>query len=58
LKQSSNRARSTQPDFAAPDSFNNIEQELLYYKEEYQRLKAIIALQKRKIKKLIAAKEI
>lgn len=56
-KQAAIQTRSTQPGFNAPESFKSIEEELLYYKEEYQRLKAIITLQKQKIKKLIAGKE-
>ncbi|MGD9609773.1 MAG: hypothetical protein AB7U59_10215 [Desulfovibrionaceae bacterium] len=45
--------RSTQLDFLPEGTFPNQEVELLYYKQEYQRLKAIIALQKKKIKKLL-----
>jgi hypothetical protein len=54
LQKTGTTARSTQPDFTPSAAFNGIEEELLYYKNEYQRLKAIIALQKKKIKKLIA----
>ncbi len=43
---------STQSDFI-PESFQGIEEELAYYKQEYKRLKAIIALQKQKIKRLV-----
>lgn len=45
--------RSTRPDYTPPDTFTSSEEELLYYKREYQRLKAIIALQKQKIRKLL-----
>jgi hypothetical protein len=45
--------RSTQADFVPQEAFKGLEQELLYYKQEYQRLKAIIALQKQKIKRLV-----
>ena len=45
--------RSTQPDFVPQQAFQSVDDELLYYKREYQRLKAIIALQKQKIRKLL-----
>ena len=48
------QSRSTQSDFL-PENFQGIEEELAYYKQEYKRLKAIIALQKQKIKRLIQA---
>ncbi|EHJ46682.1 hypothetical protein DFW101_0665 [Solidesulfovibrio carbinoliphilus subsp. oakridgensis] len=54
-KQHFSQHRSTQADFAGPDTFASVADELLYYKQEYQRLKAIIALQKQKIRKLVAA---
>jgi hypothetical protein len=46
--------RSANPDYVPPQDFASIEEELGYYKQEYHRLKAIIALQKQKIRKLIA----
>lgn len=46
--------RSTSLDYAPADTFSSVEEELRYYKQEYRRLKAIIALQKRKIRKLLA----
>ncbi|MEA4856930.1 MAG: hypothetical protein AAGU21_02975 [Solidesulfovibrio sp.] len=49
-----NRPRSTQPDFTPP-TFDSPEVELAYYKDECRRLKAIIGLQKQKIRKLVAA---
>jgi hypothetical protein len=48
------RPRSANPDYVPPDMFASVEEELRYYKQEYQRLKAIIALQKQKIRKLLA----
>lgn len=53
LQQPRTPGRSTRPDFAPSDAFSSIEEELAYYKKEYQRLKAIIALQKQKIRKLL-----
>jgi hypothetical protein len=50
--QAGKPVRSTNPDYA-PDTFASQEEELRYYKQEYRRLKAIIALQKQKIRKLI-----
>lgn len=44
--------RSTRQDFDGPDDFASTEEALAYYKAEYARLKAIIALQKGKIRKL------
>lgn len=46
--------RSTQPDFTPP-AFDSPEAELAYYKDECRRLKAIIGLQKQKIRKLVEA---
>ena len=45
--------RSTRLDFLPEGTFPDQEAELRYYKQEYGRLKAIIALQKKKIKKLL-----
>lgn len=45
--------RSTKLDYVPSEAFADIEAELRYYKQEYQRLKAIIALQKQKIRKLL-----
>ncbi|WP_300160584.1 hypothetical protein [Solidesulfovibrio sp.] len=47
------RPRSTQPDFTPPTAFADAAAELAYYKDECRRLKAIIALQKQKIRKLV-----
>jgi len=51
-QQAATRPRSTQLDYTR--EFATSEEALLYYKEEYKRLKAIIALQKQKIKRLVA----
>lgn len=56
-RQKPQQLRSTQKDFTGLDSYASPEDELRYYKEEYVRLKAIIALQKQKIRKLVAAKK-
>ena len=48
--------RSTQQDFTGLDAYASPEEELKYFKEEYVRLKAIIALQKLKIRKLVGEK--
>ena len=48
--------RSTQKDFTGLESYASPEEELRYFKEEYVRLKAIIALQKQKIRKLVGEK--
>lgn len=48
--------RSTQKYFTGLDAYASPEDELRYYKEEYARLKAIIALQKQKIRKLVGEK--
>ena len=45
--------RSTRQDFDGPGDFASTEEALAYYKAEYSRLKAIIALQKGKIRKLV-----
>lgn len=45
--------RSTKLDYVPSEAFADIEAELRYYKQEYRRLKAIIALQKQKIRKLL-----
>ena len=45
--------RSTKLDYMPSQAFADMEEELHYYKQEYQRLKAIIALQKKKIRKLL-----
>ena len=50
------RPRSTQIDFTPPLAFADTAEELAYYKAECRRLKAIIALQKQKIRKLVARK--
>lgn len=59
-EESSNRLslqrRSTRLNFVPPETFHSVEDELLYYKQECLRLKAIVSLQKQKIKKLLAAK--
>lgn len=55
--QKPKQVRSTQKDFNGLDSYASPEDELRYYKEEYVRLKAIIALQKQKIRRLVAAKK-
>jgi hypothetical protein len=47
--------RTTRQDFDGPGDFASTEEALAYYKAEYARLKAIIALQKGKIRKLISA---
>lgn len=47
------QVRSTHQDFDGPDDFASTEEALAYYKAEYARLKAIIALQKGKIRKLV-----
>lgn len=47
------RPRSTSLDYVPSEVFASVEEELRYYKEEYRRLKAIIALQKQKIRKLV-----
>ncbi|HML53359.1 MAG TPA: hypothetical protein PKC79_04640 [Solidesulfovibrio magneticus] len=49
------QVRSTRQDFDGPEDFTSTEEALAYYKAEYMRLKAIIALQKGKIRKLISA---
>lgn len=49
------QVRSTRQDFDGPGDFASTEEALAYYKAEYARLKAIIALQKRKIRKLVNA---
>ncbi|WP_075352925.1 hypothetical protein [Desulfovibrio sp. DV] len=54
--QKPKQIRSTQKDFTGLDSYASPEDELAYYKSEYGRLKAIIALQKQKIRKFVAAK--
>ena len=54
--QKAKQVRSTQKDFDGLDSDASPEDELAYYKSEYVRLKAIIALQKQKIRKFVAAK--
>lgn len=51
--QKPKQLRSTQKDFIGLDAYASPEDELRYYKEEYVRLKAIIALQKQKIRKLV-----
>ena len=51
--QDTKRPRSTQIDFTPPLAFADTAAELAYYKAECHRLKAIIALQKKKIKKLL-----
>ena len=48
--------RSTQKDFNGLESYASPGDELCYYKDEYVRLKAIIALQKQKIRKLVGEK--
>ena len=48
--------RSARPGFTPAQTFESLEAELRYYKEEYQRLKAIIALQKQKIKRVLASR--
>ena len=48
--------RSTQKDFTGLAAYASPEEELQYFKEEYVRLKAIIALQKLKIRKLVGEK--
>lgn len=53
-KQPVRQVRSTRQDFDGPDNFASTEEALAYYKAEYTRLKAIIALQKGKIRKLIS----
>jgi hypothetical protein len=50
---SAKQVRSTRQDFDGPGDFANTEEALAYYKAEYERLKAIIALQKGKIRKLV-----
>lgn len=52
-KNAATPVRSTQLDFLPEGTFPDRETELLYYKQEYRRLKAIIALQKKKIRKLL-----
>ncbi|WP_043630489.1 hypothetical protein [Desulfovibrio sp. TomC] len=56
--QKPKQVRSTQKDFNGLDSYASPEDELRYYKEEYVRLKAIIALQKQKIRKLVGEKRL
>lgn len=56
LHQKPKQVRSTQKDFTGLDSYASPEDELRYYKDEYVRLKAIIALQKQKIRKLVGEK--
>jgi len=52
-KTTATPVRSTRLDFLPENTFADREAELRYYKQEYSRLKAIIALQKKKIKKLL-----
>jgi len=54
--QKPQQIRSTQKDFTGLDAYASPEEELQYFKEEYVRLKAIIALQKQKIRKLVGEK--
>lgn len=54
--QDAKRPRSTQIDFTPPLAFADAAEELAYYKAECRRLKAIIALQKQKIRKLVGRK--
>ncbi len=51
--QEAKRPRSTRLDFTPPTAFADTAAELAYYKDECRRLKAIIALQKQKIRKLV-----
>ncbi|EKO40508.1 MAG: hypothetical protein B193_0793 [Solidesulfovibrio magneticus str. Maddingley MBC34] len=53
-QQPAKQVRSTRQDFDGPGDFASTEEALAYYKAEYSRLKAIIALQKGKIRKLVA----
>jgi hypothetical protein len=53
-QQPAKQVRSTRQDFDGPGDFASAEEALAYYKAEYSRLKAIIALQKGKIRKLIS----
>jgi hypothetical protein len=55
-KQPAKQVRSTRQNFDGPDNFASTEEALAYYKAEYSRLKAIIALQKGKIRKLLINK--
>ena len=56
VAQDTKRPRSTQIDFTPPLAFADTAAELAYYKAECHRLKAIIALQKQKIRKLVGQK--
>ena len=55
-QQQPQQRRSTQKDFTGLAAYASPEEELKYFKEEYVRLKAIIALQKQKIRKLVEEK--
>lgn len=54
-RQSPSRPRSTRQGFVPPEAFASADRELAYYKQECERLRAIIALQKQKIRRLVAA---